>query len=225
MKTISAHQPLPSLFAVTPSGSEHIEALRMKIQADASVVRVTLLDNALLRGKECMQFGIGLKKEWRPADVRQAILERLPEATLKSLHEMLTKTALEFPLAPGSSENYGDACLSIFRQSVPAIRVYSPLLKARLPRMTARPGRWQASHAVRLLANGQFADLKCLGQYSDDYRRDSERNYGRDESINVDVLTQRLVERPSAWDVGEATDGSLMMSWACCEHYQLTPVL
>lgn len=105
--------------------------------------------------------------------------------------------------------------LEIRRSALPAIRVFSPLHLHRLKRLERAPKRWTIPHVIRALVNGQCADLRCNGQYTDDYARDAAEDFGRGEIRSALAFAQRIVESPSGWWCSANGDRVSV----CCHHF------
>jgi hypothetical protein len=80
----------------------------------------------------------------------------------------------------------------VFRTHIPGSQVFHARFLHRIPRLMAIPERWTLMHVKQALANGQFRNLRCDGQYSDDYKRDAmNNNYER--PLDAIHFLERLV--------------------------------
>lgn len=236
---IAPGQPTPALQPFSHRGLE-LGGLNLQVTRYTSALGVLMLDNALKRGKSCTEFTIGaaLGEDERPdfteegeRRVFQLIRERLPSPTFESLRAMLVRTEALYPLAEDEPfDRWDDGVLRIFRKRLPAIRVCSTAALEAQPRLTATPtggsSRWRVTDVVRLLANNQFRDFVCDGEYSDDYKRDSERDYGRGAVACPRDIIDSLVVNPEWWKVVYyEPDNRLHLSRLGINHYSLTPML
>ncbi len=129
------------------------------------------------------------------------------------LRRVFDETRTRLLLVSGGAIEVG--CASYVLRLPKGVRVFSPF--AELSRLPSPPSKWTVSHVIRALWNGQFKDLKCQGQYSDDYAGDAARNYGIGDIHDGRVFAQKLIEHPAGWWASGAGDGSRVS--ICCHHF------
>lgn len=177
-----------------------------------ATLTLTDLTHAFRAGHVCQQYRLRARDEREPVDL---ILVLGSAAAAFRLLEEMDWSAGGRDGEPRVLTLKGTA-LEIHRGSVPAIRVFSPLHLDRVRPLERAPKRWTIPHVARALVNGQCADLKCTGRYSDDYARDAAEDFGRGEIRSALAFAQRIVEFPSGWWC--SADGAGRVS-VCCHHF------
>jgi hypothetical protein len=185
---INAGDPAPSLRSF--KGDLEFTAQLLQVESYGRVVCLTLLDNALLRGATVptLQFS----SEHGPKGVWKLISAQLNGLTAENLREYVLEIERRHPLTGRWDVLQGIDGQRVFRTHIPGSQVFHARFLHRIPRLMAIPERWTLMHVKQALANGQFRNLRCDGQYSDDYKRDAmNNNYER--PLDAIHFLERLV--------------------------------
>lgn len=186
-------------------------SLRLTPMRGGEAIVIVDLANAFQAGKTCTEFKIERAGEILPLN----LIFRLQ--TLRAVVDALADLSLDtsvgrFGERPVEIEG---VTLTLYRGERRGIRVFSPLHLQRLKALPKAPGKWTITHVVRALANQQFENLRCRGQYSDDYAHDAAVNFGRGPIADHLAFARRLVESPTGWWTSEE-NGVVSI---CCHHF------
>lgn len=139
------------------------------------LINVTLVDNAFLPGKSCLSVSIRSNDERKsPWDLVERQLNGLTAANLR---EYVLTIERRHPFDKICDVLDGTDGQRIFRRRYAGIQVFHAALLHRIKPLKAVPTRWNMGHVKQALANGQFRNLRCDAQYSDDFARDALNNY------------------------------------------------
>lgn len=159
-------------------------------------IHLTILDNALLAGKECRTY-IARAKQGKVIDVingmEKAAGAYTPQA-LRDYFETLTFAEGRYGFEAIELDEKVEILLSVKASN----RTYSPFALNRLKPLTKVPAKWTMTHVRQALANNQFEKLMCSGVYTDDYFYDSAINF-RKGAIEAEPMLEQIVSSPSGW--------------------------
>lgn len=205
-------EPLPDM--VNEFSSIYFEEEQLMFSMYRGSIILTILDNALNPGQVCPRFSFH-SACGKVANCINVLNKAAGGYTPKHLRDY-TGT-LSFV-----SDRFGhmsltlDDDVSATLSNPTSIRTYSPFALSRLKPLTEVPTKWTMSHVKRALANGQFVDLKCEGRYSDDYKYDSDSNFGRGV-IQALPLLKDLIASPSGWWTNLAPENLRVA--VCCHSF------
>lgn len=142
------------------------------------------LTNAYLVGKKCVSFRLHFNINKRDADscsawyklLREQCQSTHPKAVVEWL-ESLEMSDMGRGLGVCASFIVGDVEVRIYRDELQANQVFSPFVLERLKPVVEAPTRWTNVHLRRIVANGQFTQLKQNYYYTDDYAYDAATNF------------------------------------------------
>jgi hypothetical protein len=220
-KTVKTGEQIAPLDLANAYGEHFFEEAQLMYQLYSSSLHLRLLDNALCTGKACADFSLYNRDhaetrsalfnfvtaqagEVEPQKIRQWLLGLVERANGK-------ETTFEFPFS-----NDEGVCIISYSE-LPGMRVFSPFAKSRLKPLKSHPPGWNLTHVRRALANGQFANFRCNGVYTDDYAFDSAVNFQKGEIVGVDEFLKKLVESPSGWRT--SLDKTTKQVSICCHHF------
>ena len=170
-----------------------------------SALRVKDVSSAYRTGKDCVEYVLMGRTEnaaWNILALMgwsvDAVVE-LCESAVQNLDDTgcarITKDDVE---------------LDVYCNTTKGVHTFSPLpdnLKALKP-LKELPKKWQVRHVLRMLTNGQYADLKIRYKYSDDYAYDDATNCSVGRAVDPMVLMQKILQIPTAyWFRDGAFDG------------------
>lgn len=94
------------------------------------------------------------------------------------------------------------------RKTVKGVRTFSPFVEVK---PIKEPQKWTASHLAKAILSGQVFHGVSEGHYTDDYARDSERNFGRGGTVNLEEVARDLIEDRSSglWFRHEVLDSGI----------------
>ncbi|MFA0809322.1 hypothetical protein [Microbulbifer epialgicus] len=175
--------------------------------SDFSTLRLGDYTNAFMRGKVCVDYAFYASGPEQLFD----FLEKYnfdPQIILSACN----KVEFENPYSQVPFEG-----LRLAKSEKKGVNTFSPLLLDRLKPLKVIPKKWINSHVVRLLANGQFEDLRITTRLTDDYAFDAAYNFGAG-SVDTNSMIKKLVESPSGWWFSGTTEdgGELGIN---CHHF------
>lgn len=192
MSTLILHagEPVPNLRNF--EGEIEFTDELLHLHSSARTVTLTLLDNALRRGAFVpkLQFSCKGKPVW------ELIAAQLNDLSPRSLREYVLEIERRHPLVGQWDVLEGNDGQRVFRTHIPGSQVFHERFVNRIPRLKAVPERWTLMHVKQALANGQFKDLRCDSQYSDDYARDVLNDYYAG-ALEASAFLARLVSAGS----------------------------
>lgn len=212
VKTLSTQDAWNGLF----NGNRilYCESSKVKINlwgTSDMTLRVQLLENAMVRGKECAEYRIS------------TIQESHIHEFLEALDWDITSLIHVFKTIQYKADKYQHAGLLITRSTSKAIRVFSPFNLTALKPLEKEPEKWTISHAMRVLMNGQYDTLRCDGVYTDDYADDNERKFDRGEIQFPLAWAKDIIESPSGWRVRREEEGQKLH--INCHHFNYNSLI
>lgn len=191
----------------------YVETGRVRLSVWAGQVSVTLIGDALKRGKFCPRYILSTISGHNAGLLN--FVNGQHGSRLSALVAYLE--GLAFPVGRfGGFEALAVDGLTIHKEMRPAMREFSPFNLGQLKPLPKAPEKWTLAHVVRALANGQFEDLSCNGRYSDDYAYDAASNYSRGQIADAIGFVQGLIEHPSGWWTCGEPGGRVSV---CCHHF------
>jgi len=167
-------------------------------------ITITDITNALKTGATCESYTIGLPHYARNDRISICQIYFEFDYDLKKLWSFLQN--LDFN---SKDALYGGRQLNITingveyeihkRHEEQGVRTFSPFTIHRLKPLKEQPKKWTVRHAIRAIVNRQYSQLKCKGQYTDDYAFDASIDYGRGEIKNNIAFAKQIIENPSGW--------------------------
>lgn len=215
MTPIIAELETADTWIATINGGRHVfvESGRVCVDMWTGQIAVTLIADALKRGKTCPRYSLSPSSRHN-ADLLNVIINR-HGGKLSALVAFLE--GLQFPVGRfGGYEALILDGVTIHKELRPAMREFSPFNLGQLKPLPAAPEKWTLAHAVRALVNGQFEELRCNGRYTDDYAHDAAVNFDRGEITDAIGFARKLIESPSGWWTYGQAGGRVSV---CCHHF------
>lgn len=187
----------------------YVEDQKVKINKWSSLggfsIKMLLLGNAMKRGKECVYYVIDVN-DIKVFEVLMAALDW----SLEQLIQVLSKIHFHGSI-------FEHAGLKVRKGSDCSVRVFSPFSLTELKPLKKEPHKWTIAHAMRLLINGQFEELRCDSYYTDDYADDADRNYRKGRISMPIAWAKEIIERPDGWRVYKKNDSNRLH--ICCHSF------
>ncbi len=172
---ILAGDPEPDL--LKREGAPPYEFAQHQLRVEAgSYPLMHLLDDVQRPGKDISLFSFSVLPGFT-GTAWELLDAHLGGVTPARLRAYLVEIECRHPYAGSTSVLEGTDGQRLYRQRLRATSVYAVLALPRIPKLTAVPKKWTLADVKRALANGQFKELRCDGEYSDDYARDAMHNY------------------------------------------------
>ncbi|SHJ62887.1 hypothetical protein SAMN02745165_02810 [Malonomonas rubra DSM 5091] len=208
MKIISKEQKMAPIDICNSFEELYFEEQQVKMKRSQGQVRITDLSEAMKSGRQCRSYSLNDTEEcgalnWLSSRSFDWPLIFAGLGALPWADRFREFDAIEVEGA------------KVYMEDVKAIRVYSPFNLAVIKPLKEEPKKWTLRHVLRALLNGQFKELRCDGQYSDDYAGDAARNFGRGEIANARAFARRIMESPSGWWT-HSGENSVSV---CCHHF------
>jgi hypothetical protein len=113
------------------------------------------------------------------------------------------------------SRSCSEGSMTFYSSETQGVRTFSPF--ANYKPLTQAPAKWTVAHAIRALWNGQAANLRCNGRYTDDYAHDAAVSFREGPISDARAFAKGLIESPAGWWVsGDARSGEISV---CCHHF------
>lgn len=147
----------------------------LRLEGHSETLRLMLVDNAFRPGTSCLSLSISSERKGvSPWDL---VSRQLNGLTAANLREYVLEVDRRHPMEKRWDVLHGTDGQRVFRERYAGIQVFHAPLVHRIKPLKAVPTNWTMAHVKQALANGQFRNLRCDAQYSDDYARDAMNNY------------------------------------------------
>ncbi|KWA84039.1 hypothetical protein WL29_21985 [Burkholderia ubonensis] len=186
--TINSGDTVPKLRGFQGSIVFNDELLHLEGRSDN--VRLMLVDNAFRPGTSCPSLSI--QSEIMGVSPWDLIARQLSGLTAANLREYVLEVGRRHPMEKNWDVLHGADGQRVFRVQYQGTQVFHAQLIHRIKPLKAVPARWTMAHVKQALANGQFRNLRCDAQYSDDYARDAMNSYYAGP-LDTMVFLERLV--------------------------------
>jgi hypothetical protein len=172
--------------------------LQAMLHQYASSIRIVDLTNALETGKTCdtysINWGLGCDAEGYSNFLNWA--DSLG-ATILDVFNHISKMDYQTDRF-GNESAVLENGLQVFRNKSKSNSTFSPFKLAKLKPLTEIPGKFTVVHLIRLIANGQYRQLKTNYSLTDDYAWDAANHGGRKLHTNPFPLLKSLIEDRSS---------------------------
>ncbi len=137
-------------------------------------IHITDLTNAMQTGKTCLKTVFSAKEYSSNFTNMRFLLEN---QGINTVHGIL------------SAENLDGFTKREYNQK--GVRIFSPFVEVK---PVKEPKKWTASHLAKAILSGQIFHGSNEGRYTDDYARDAECNFGRDQPVDLLDVARDFVE-------------------------------
>lgn len=177
---------------LTSYGTTYVKDLNYKVSVMDRQVRITDLSNALKNGAECIEVCVDFYNQhladflnWLRSDNENSI------EFLFKFYSLSANSDRQVTLTAGD--------FNIYVSTRKGIRTFNPFNLANLKPVKSEPKKMNMTHVYKMLANGQYTDLKCDQHLTDDYAFDAANNFGKNANVKGLELLKKIIESPSGW--------------------------
>lgn len=193
-----------------------IENDQLKVHMYNGTMIITDISNALKTGKDCVKYSI--KNEvWGDNEGLYRFIHEYGYDFKQIFEDLENVSFVAYEKWDGYEEKDFKG-MKVYKSTEKAIRVFSPFNLKYLKPLKETPKKWTVRHAVRLVVNGQYENLKCNGVYTDDYAYDAAVNYRQGEIKNGLAWIKGIIESPSGWWVSDRCGNDTELS-ICCHSF------
>jgi len=181
------------------SGALYLKNDNLRVARMQDSIKITDLTNALKRGKDVVSYTINWNRTGdNSCDIMQDLLIDIGYNFSALFHDVLNQ--IDFlPTSYGGFKSIENNGLTYYKSVEKGIRQFSPFNLDQVKPLKTMPKKWTLSHAIRILINDQFENLKCTGKYTDDYAFDAAYDFQQGKIADRISFVKRIIERPSGW--------------------------
>jgi len=168
---------------------------------DDETLKIGNVSNAYKRGKECTFYTL----KCEDFGVIDSIIE-LNDFNPQQIFEELEKVDFEL----NSFESYIPTeykGATLYKSTKKGINTFSPLHLAHIKPLKNIPKKWNIGHAIKILANNQFENLRTSQRLTDDYAHDAAYNFGKGAYDRNELLSDLIESRRGWWVSGVENNG------------------
>jgi len=183
----------------------YIEDDNIRLSFSPNAMYIIELSNALKRGQRCPKIIFRNESDSFFDDVKEIFT--LFSYSAGDVYKSLVTLSKENDFEPVDIDNF-----TVYFDILEGVRVFSPFAFSHLKPLNALPKKWTIPHVIRALANDQFTDLRCDGEYTDDYASDAQTDCNRGPREAMTIIYD-LVKDVGSWRTYLADDGRVRV---CC---------
>lgn len=189
-------------------GTVYVEDIKVQVDIFMDQIRFTDVEYALKSGKTCRRVSISTNNHF---DGWGKIFEFID--SISDIRDFISSDETE----------YGND-IKVYRYEHKSVNFFSPFNLTNLKPLKEVPKKWTTKHVVRMLANGQFEDLRRDSRYTDDYASDAAYNYYKGSINDVSAFMIRLLDGANhGWWIG-SNGGSAGRISINCHHFEYNSV-
>jgi len=185
-------------------GETYIEDLNVSVHQHRGSITIMELEGALRVGKTCVEHSVGYRNssDDSPAD----FLNWLTSKNLNNIEEILdylkgqelvqNRWGYHDPVDLGE---YNGTEFKYSRSESKGVRVYSPFNTKYIKPLKEMPSKWNLTHVIKAIVNGQYENLYKNYHLTDDYAYDNAFNFQEGEIDHGQEFIKKIIERPSGW--------------------------
>lgn len=190
----------------------YVKEPQCKIHEYQGSIHITLLENAMIKGKTCPSFTINWDSHSNECFLLNWLQERF-NYSLVALIDYLKGLEL---VEGYKGKIYLTENLEVTLYDRESYRTFSPFSNGSYNPLKEVPKKWSLTYAIRAILNGQFKALKCDSQYTDDYAGDAACNFMKGEIQEAKSFIKGIIESPSGWRSYVSERGEVILN---CHHF------